>query len=113
MLRYDRSHFSGAPRSRFLKALEAEGIPCAGGYTPLNKEPFLKNALRSRAFQAIYSSAETAAYEERIHCPVNDQLCEEAVWFFQTMLLGSKQDMEQIAEAIRKVQRQSSALLNS
>lgn len=113
MLRYDPVHFAGLPRSGFLKALAAEGIPGSGGYTPLNKEPFLRNTLHSRAFQTIYSSADIAAYEERNHCPVNDQLCEVAVWFTQNMLLGSKDDMDQIAEAIRKIQKQASALLNS
>ena len=112
MLRYDPAHFSGAPRSRFLKALEAEGIPGSEGYTPLNKEPFLENTLHSRAFQRIYSPAEIAAYEERNHCPANDQLCNDAVWFTQTMLLGTREDMEQIAEAIRKIQKQSSALVS-
>ncbi len=113
MLRYDPAHFAGLPRARFLKALEAEGVPCSGGYTPLNKEPFLRNTLHSRAYQTIYSSAEIAAYEERNHCPVNDHLCEEAVWFTKEMLLGPKEDMEQIAEAIRKIQKQASALLSS
>ena len=53
MFHYDSAHFAGLPRSRFLKALNAEGVPASGGYTPLNKEPFLKEALGSRAFKAI------------------------------------------------------------
>ncbi|MGA8185342.1 MAG: DegT/DnrJ/EryC1/StrS family aminotransferase, partial [Terriglobia bacterium] len=48
MFHYDSAHFAGLPRSRFLKALDAEGIPASGGYTPLNKQPFLKEALGSR-----------------------------------------------------------------
>jgi len=113
MFRYDKTHFAGVPRSRLLAALQAEGIPCSGGYTPLNKEPFLKHTLSSRAFRAIYSAAEVAAYEARNHCPANDRLCEEAVWFFQTMLLGTRSDMEQITEAIRKIQRQAGLLAKS
>lgn len=113
MLRYDKAHFSAAPRSRFLQALRAEGIPCSGGYSPLNKEPFLKNTLQSRAFRAIYSAREIAEYEERNNCPANDRLCQEAVWFGQTMLLGSRQDMEQIVEAVRKIQRQAGDLARS
>ena len=42
---------------------------------------------------------------ERIQCPENDKLTEQAVWFTQTMLLGTKTDMEQIAEAILKIQK--------
>jgi dTDP-4-amino-4,6-dideoxygalactose transaminase len=113
MFRYDKSRFAGASRARFLKALEAEGIPCSGGYTPLNKELFLKNTFNSRAFRSLYSPEELARYEERNHCPANDRLCEEAVWFFQTMLLGPKSDMEQIAEAIRKIQQHADQLLKT
>src|SRR5262249_46494167 len=80
-LRHTPSHFEALPRSKFLKALSAEGIPCSGGYSPLYQEPFLKNTLQSRAFQAIYSPKRLAEYLERIHCPANDRLCEEAVWF--------------------------------
>ncbi|MGH9766740.1 MAG: DegT/DnrJ/EryC1/StrS family aminotransferase, partial [Blastocatellia bacterium] len=110
MLRYDANHFSGLARERFLKALRAEGIPCSSGYTPLNKEPFMKNTLSSRAFRHVYSPKVIAGLEERNHCPENDRLCQEAIWFAQNMLLGAKQDMDQIAEAIRKIQKQASLL---
>jgi dTDP-4-amino-4,6-dideoxygalactose transaminase len=105
MLRYDKTRFTDVPRAKFLAALRAEGIPCSGGYSPLYREPFLKNTLQSRAYRAIYSAKQLQEYEDRIHCPENDRLCEEAVWMTQTMLLGSRQDMEQIAEAFRKVHR--------
>jgi dTDP-4-amino-4,6-dideoxygalactose transaminase len=113
MARYDDSQFARVPRSRFLEALEAEGIPCARGYTPLNKEPFMKATLGSRAFRRIYSEKELKEYEERNQCPENDRLCDEAVWFYQTMLLGTRQDMDQIAEAIRKIQRHAGELARS
>jgi perosamine synthetase len=104
MFRYRKDQFSGLPREKFLKALRAEGVPCSGGYAPLNKEPFLKNVLHSRGYQAIYSRERLARWEERNHCPANDRLCQEAVWFTQTMLLDTRRGMEQIAEAIRKIQ---------
>jgi dTDP-4-amino-4,6-dideoxygalactose transaminase len=113
MFHYDSAHFAGLPRSRFLKALNAEGVPALGGYTPLNKEPFLKEALGSRAFKAIYAQKELNEYEERNHCPENDKLCERAVWFTQTMFLGSRTDMDQIADAIRKIQKQAGTLVRS
>ena len=49
-------------------------------------------------------------WAERNACPVNDQLCTEAVWFTQNMMLGSRSDMEQIAEAIAKIQRHAGEL---
>lgn len=110
LLRYDKQGFAGASRASFLKALTAEGIPCSGGYAPLNKEPFLKNVMRSRGYQAAYPADYLRAWEANNRCPANDRLCEEAVWFLQTMLLGTRADMEQIAEAVRKVQKHAGEL---
>jgi perosamine synthetase len=111
MFRYDPAHFAGLPRAAFLKALSAEGVPCLGGYSPLNTQPFLKNALHSRGYQRLFSPADIAAWEQRNHCPANDRLCEEAVWLVQTMLLAPRQSMDQIAGAIRKIQRHASTLV--
>lgn len=104
MFRYDKAHFAGLPRSRFLQAMRAEGIPCSGGYAPLNKEPFLKETLNSRAYTSIYSPQRIAEYWERNHLLENDKICDESVWLTQTMLLGPRRDMDQIAEAARKIQ---------
>jgi perosamine synthetase len=113
MLRYEKTQFADLPRSQFLKALRAEGVPGSGGYTPLNKEPFLKHTFDSRAYRAIYPDSQLANWVERNQCAANDKLCEEAVWFTQTMLLGPREDMDQIAEAVRKIQRQAGILARS
>ena len=73
----------------------------------------MKNTLQSRGFQAIYSPKRIADYLERIHCPANDRLCEEAVWMMQTMFLGPRSDMDQIADAVRKIQKQAGKLLKA
>jgi hypothetical protein len=93
-----------------LKALRAEGIPCSSGYSPLNKEPFLQEALNSKAYKMIYGEERLKAYAKNNHCPENDRLCEEAVWFGQRMLLAKRGDMEQIADAIRKIHDNASEL---
>ena len=110
MLRYDGEQFAGLPRSRFLQALKAEGIPAMGGYSPLYKEPFLRNTLESRPFQAVYGPKRVSEYLEQIHCPANDRLCETAVWLTQTTLLGPRSDMDLIADAVRKVHAQAAKL---
>jgi dTDP-4-amino-4,6-dideoxygalactose transaminase len=112
MFRYDKAHFDGLPRARFLQALEKEGIPCSGGYSPLNKEPFIKQTINSRVYRRMFSEGDLAGWEERNACPENDKLCEEAVWFFQTMLLGPRRDMDDIADAVRKIQQQARELLS-
>lgn len=110
MFRYAPSQFAGLARAGFLKALAAEGVPCSGGYSPLNTQPFLKNALHSRGYSRIYPAKEIASWEERNRCPANDRLCDEAVWFTQTMLLAPRQSMERIADAIGKIQRHAAEL---
>jgi dTDP-4-amino-4,6-dideoxygalactose transaminase len=104
MLRYDPEPFAGLPRAQFLEAMRAEGVPCSGGYAPLNTQPFVKATLETPAYRQIYSPEILADWEERTRCPANDRLCEEAVWFGQTMLLGPRSDMDDIAGAIRKIQ---------
>jgi perosamine synthetase len=47
---------------------------------------------------------------ERNQCPENNLLCEEAVWFSQNMLLGSKADMDDIVMAIEKVSKTAGEL---
>ena len=110
MFRYDAAQFSGLPRASFLKALAAEGVTGLSGYTPLNKEPFLEETLTGPGFRTIYAKERIDSWREQNRCPQNDRLCTEAVWLVQTMLLGPKKDMDDIAEAVRKVQRTAAQL---
>jgi dTDP-4-amino-4,6-dideoxygalactose transaminase len=105
--RYKKEKFNNLSRRKFLEALVAEGIPCSGGYAPLNNMPYLKDAFQSKNFQKIYPKEmlDFDGFVERNKCPQNDQLCKEAVWFRQNMLLGSKSDMNDIAMAIEKIHK--------
>lgn len=102
--RYDQAAFKGLSRTQFLRALEAEGVPCMGGYTALNTQPFLKQTFESTNYKKMYlGELNYARYMEENQCPLNDTLCNEAVWFTQNMLLGSKNDMEMIFQAIQRI----------
>jgi len=113
MFRYDAAQFANLPRATFLKALNAEGIPASSGYSPLNRQPFLENILKSRGYQRIYGEARLKQWREQNELPVNDRLCQEAVWFTQTMLLGERGDMDDIARAIAKVHEHAAELATS
>jgi dTDP-4-amino-4,6-dideoxygalactose transaminase len=111
MFRFDAAQFGGGlTRAQFVKALTAEGVPCSTGYTPLNKEGFLRELLASKAYKRIYPAATLAQWEERNRCPANDRLCEEAVWLTHPMLLGPRADMDDIVNAVRKIHAHASAL---
>jgi len=114
--RYDRTAFSGLSRERFIEALRAEGVPCSPGYAVLTDQPFLKSAFESPLYQRFYPAAslDFEAYRLANECPNNEMLCnQEAVWFTQNMLLGTKTDMEMIASAITRIQKSSAQLANA
>ncbi|RIH62735.1 DegT/DnrJ/EryC1/StrS family aminotransferase [Mariniphaga sediminis] len=106
MFRYDKSFFDGLSRSKFIEALKQEGIPCSKGYGMINKDAYVTGLVKNKHYLKIYGEKTMNDWLERNQCPQNDKLTgEESLWFFQYMLLGSKTDMEQIAEAIRKIQK--------
>jgi len=112
--RYKKEKFNGLSRDGFLKAMQAEGIPCSGGYTTLNKMPYLENVLKTKNFQLMYppEMLDYNKFMERNQCPMNDQLCEEAVWFGQNMLIAEKSDMDDIATAIERIHRNAEKIKN-
>ena len=113
--RYKKEEFQGLSREGFLKALRAEGVPCSDGYSPLNTQPFIKYAFESKNFQKMYPSymLDYDSYLERNRCPENDRLCnEEAVWFYQSMLLADRSAMENIVTAIDKIHKNAVKIKN-
>ena len=75
---------------------------------------YLENVLKTKNYQLMYPSEmlDYKKYMERNQCPVNDQLCEEAVWFRQNMLLAEKPDMDDIAAAIERIYRNAEKIKN-
>ena len=110
MFRYKADQFAGLPRAKFLGALAKEGVSCSGGYSPLNTEAFIQTALQSKAYKRIYPAKLLAEWAERTRCPANDQLCKEAVWFTQSMLLAPRKSMENIVAAVRKIHAHAAEL---
>ena len=100
---YKKEYFNGLSRDKFLSALRAEGIPCSSGYGPQYNDGLIEAALNSKNFKRSFSKARLDQYRRELHYPDNDQLCKEAVWFGQNMLLGSRRDIDDIADAILKV----------
>ncbi|MEX2594325.1 MAG: DegT/DnrJ/EryC1/StrS family aminotransferase [Anditalea sp.] len=106
MFRFDKNHFANMSRDRFLEALNAEGVPCSSGYGTMNRDEYVTGLAENKHYQKIYGKKVMQEWLERNQCPQNDILArEQAVWFTQTMLLGTKSDMDQIVEAIRKIQK--------
>jgi dTDP-4-amino-4,6-dideoxygalactose transaminase len=107
MLRIDSEKF-GAPRAAVLKALQAEGIPCAAGYGfSLHHQPMFRN----KAFGPYLPKAAPRLNYSKVSCPNSDLICrEQCVWLEQSMFLGSRADMDNIARVFEKVFENREAL---
>ncbi len=101
IFRYNKSKFNNLSKVEFSKMLAAEGVPCFMGYPqPLYKQPLF----RKKNFMC-YAIPEDVDYTY-VSCPVTEKACyEEAVWIMQNTMLGTKEDMDKIAEAIIKIKR--------
>lgn len=91
IMRYDQEAWQGVPRERFVKALQAEGVPLSIGYTvPLYEQPPL-----------------AAPYSRHLPCPATEHACHsEGTWMHHSVLLAEPQVMDDVAHAILKVREQ-------
>ena len=110
MFRYEADKFAGLTRERFLKAMQGEGMPVNAGYGPLNRSVFLKATFESRGFRRLFPPERIARWQEQNLTPSNDRLCREVCWLGHSNLLADRGSMDQIAEAIRKIQKHAAAL---
>jgi perosamine synthetase len=101
--RYLSEKFNNIPRDKFIRALNAEGIPCGSGYGPQNKDGLIEDTLNSRGYKRLFSEARLKKWRDENVLPGNEKLCREAVIFSQNILLGSASDMEDIVRAISKI----------
>ena len=110
MFRYDQRQFENLSRAKFFQALAAEGISAGGGYRNLTTMPHVQALASNRHYLRVYGKEAMARWVESTRCPVNDQLCEEGVWFQQHALLGTRADMEKIASAIAGIKKRAGTL---
>lgn len=113
MVRVIPEQIKGLSKNQFLKALREEGVGAWSGYRPLNKEPFLKTMLESRGYRRLFSEKRLKDYWEQNECPKNDVLCEQGFFMPHNHLLGTKEDMEKIAMAVKKIYHHADALKNA
>lgn len=106
--RYQQEAFGGPSRDRFLAALQAEGIPASKGLgvvedRGMNREGLIEQALRSRSYRRVYPKETLARHATDNECPASDRLCAETVGFHQRLLLGTREDMDDIVNAVLKL----------
>jgi len=110
---YDPAQFKNVPAARFAEALRAENIPMQGGPRRYgggcHKEKMLEEHLNSRAFQATFSKSRLDTYRQSLRLPVMDGQVEprgeRLTMDSKIPFLGSREEMDQIIEAVHKVVR--------
>ena len=106
--RYDSNAFKGLTRDAFVKALNAEGIPCSIGYQEQYFDGIIDEAIQSRGYKRLFSEKRLKEYRDSLQeLKGNRLLCETTVAFTQNLLLSEKKDMDDIVNAIRKIQANS------
>lgn len=110
IFRYDSSEFEGLPKAEFIKAMNAEGIPCSAGYVPLYREKmFNLDPTICPMGCGFYGKAVNYS---NVSCPVTERVCAtEAIWLHQQILLGGHGDMDDIATAATKIQANAGKLV--
>jgi len=110
--RYHKDEFKGLPVDKFRKALESElGIGVDASYEPLNScslyVPHTKPS-RHKLSEQQWREIDPARFD----LPVCDRIHhEESVCLHHKALMGSKADMDEIAQAIKKVYEHAGELL--
>ena len=95
----------------YLKALQAEGIPCSGGYGySLPQQPLFKN----KAFGPYLSKSRAKLNFTNADVPNSDLLCrEQCIWLEQNLFLGRASDIHDIVRAFEKIYANRAALTSS
>ena len=112
--RYDEKQFNGLPYGKFVKAVNAEGIPCGTVYAEQYFDGLLDEAIASRGFQRLFSAERLKAYRDSLQeLKGNKLVCQTTVGIGQNMLLADRSDVNHIVEAIGKVHAHSAELVKA
>jgi dTDP-4-amino-4,6-dideoxygalactose transaminase len=103
-----RDAFGGLTRRQLVQAVNAEGIPCSEGYfAPVYRHPVFQDALHGalRNGFPLTSNYYGRKMDYRdVNCPQAERVCtEETLWIGQSVFLGSRKDVDDVAEAFAKV----------
>lgn len=99
----DSKQFAGISTENFIAALNAEGIPTQASYPPLHELDCFRNGEYRKRLSGSQATEPHAFLKQPF--PHTQRAAWETVWIPQFALLGDEEDMNEIAEAIRKIQR--------
>lgn len=92
----------GITREQFVKAAAAEGVPIGCGYLPLYSFDCVKASYTERLIGGKIDISPLPVCEKAAY--------KEGTWLTQDSLLGSKEDIDAIVEAMKKVWNEAESL---
>jgi dTDP-4-amino-4,6-dideoxygalactose transaminase len=104
----DAKQFGGISTENFIAALNAEGIPTQASYPPLHDLDCFRSGEYRKCLSGTQATEKHDFLQQRF--PHTQRAAWETVWIPQFALLGDDEDMREIAEAIRKIQRHAPAI---
>lgn len=93
-MRYKSDHCGRFSVDHFLELVQAEGAPIHRAFAAISDQPAMQQLMRKRP-----------EYFRRLPTPVADRAAEETVYIAHNVFLGTAGDMEDIAAAIKKVEK--------
>jgi dTDP-4-amino-4,6-dideoxygalactose transaminase len=104
----DSKHFAGISTGNFIAALNAEGIPTQASYPPLHAMDYFRSGTYRKRLSGEQTTQRHAFLEQEF--PNTLRGAWETVWLPQFALLGDEEDMQEIAGAIGKIQRNAAEI---
>jgi len=95
--------FAGVSTEQFIAAMNAEGIPNQASYPPLHELHMFSNGEYRKRLAGPQATEQHAFRQQKF--PHTQRAAWETVWIPQPALLGDEEDMNEIASALRKIQR--------
>ncbi len=107
IFKYKKEEFDRKPLESFMKALKAEGIPANNLYEPVYKSPMFGYSPEGCPLTCRFYQGESVDYKKLNFSITEKASYEEGVRLSQTLLLGEREDMDDIAEAVEKIRAEA------
>ncbi len=104
----DSKEFAGISTENFIAALNAEGVPTQASYPPLHELDCFRSGEYRKRLSGSQATEKHSFLDQKF--PVTQRAAWETVWIPQFALLGDGEDMNDIAAAIRKIQKNAATI---
>ncbi len=105
----DIQHFASISVERFVAAMNAEGIPNQASYPPVHDLHMFRNNEYRKRLSGKQATEDHSFLQKKF--PATQRAAWETVWIPQPALLGSEEDMHEIATALSKIQKHAKELV--